>query len=156
MLGFKKRKKQHKNTANAKVVKKLLGKDSGRRVFGFPCNPNIQARVKMLAGQLNIPMFALAEHALQIATELIAGIAEDPEESEPLKEHLIKCHVNARTLEKIGQYDREMADVLKEEYAQRSQSKNSAGDCGTIHQTGNKTKRSARADRLWDALQNSG
>ena len=102
-----------------RLVKKVLGKDSGRRVFGFECSPGIQAQLKILAGQLNIPLYALVEHALQLSAELITKMAENPEESTLLRKHLVEIHVEARTVEKISAYDQDMAERLDVERKRR-------------------------------------
>jgi hypothetical protein len=119
MLGFNKNRGKKKNTANARLVKKVLGKDSGRRVFGFACSPDIAARLKMLAAKLNVPIFALVEHALQLSAEVIAKAVESPEESTLLRNHLTGVHVEARTIEKISVYDQNMAERLDEERLRR-------------------------------------
>ena len=116
---FKKNRKKEKNKPNFKLAKKLLGKDSGRRVFGFACSPDIQALLKVLAGQLNIPIYALVEHALQLSAGLIRKMAENAEESVILRRHLIESHIDARTLEKISVYDQDMAARLDEERIRR-------------------------------------
>lgn len=118
---FKKKKDKQKasNKANERMVKKILRKDSGRRVFGFPCSPDIPAQLRMLAGELQVPIYALAEHALQLSVGLIAKMKENPEENEQLKRHIIEIHVDARTVEKISAYDQDMADRLNEERLRR-------------------------------------
>ena len=119
MFRFKKHKQKKKNTANVRIVKKILGKDTGRRVFGFACSPDIQAQLKLLAGQLQVPIFALVEHALQLSAGLIRKMAENAEESVILRRHLIESHIDARTLEKISVYDQDMAARLDEERIRR-------------------------------------
>lgn len=119
MFGFNKRKQRADNAAKVKLAKKILGKDSGRRVFGFACSPDISARTKMLAGELNIPIFALAEHMLELSNWLIGKIIESPEEREQLIQHLNESHIDARTLEKIAVYDRETAEMMEQEQRQR-------------------------------------
>ena len=119
MFRFKKHKQKKKNTANVRIVKKILGKDTGRRVFGFACSPDIQAQLKLLAGQLQVPIFALVEHALQLTAGLIRKMAENAEESVLLRRHLIESHIDARTLEKISAYDQDMAARLDEERIRR-------------------------------------
>ena len=121
MFGNKKDKQEERNKANARLVKKIIGKDSGRRTFGFPCSPDIKARFKMLAGQLHVPIYALGEHALQLSAELIAKISEAPKECELLRQHIIDVHVGRRTIEKISRYDEETADLLDEERHRRFQ-----------------------------------
>jgi hypothetical protein len=94
---------------------KILRKDSGRRVFGFPGSPDIPAKIKILAGKLNDPIYALAEHMLQFSAGLIAQISENPEENALLRTHLSEIHVGARAVEKIGQYDEDMGKRLEME-----------------------------------------
>ena len=94
--------------------------ESGRKVFGFPCSPDISARIKMLAGQLQVPVYARTEHALQLSAELIAGMAGNLEQYQLLRQHLLEHHVAQRTIEKSDRYDREMADILQKEWQQRS------------------------------------
>jgi hypothetical protein len=111
MFGFGKKKKRKSNAANVRLAKKFLGKSPGRRVFGFPCSPSVQAKLKMLAGHLNIPIFILAEHEVEIANLLVEKIIEDTEERELLLEHL-KEHIDARSVEKIREVDQDMAENL--------------------------------------------
>jgi hypothetical protein len=119
MFGFGKDKKKENNAANLKLAKKLLKKDSGRRVFGFPCSSAIPAQVKILAGKLNVPIFALAEHELDLANGQIAKIVEQPEECEQLIRHIKESHIDIRTIEKISRYDQEIADRLDGERLKR-------------------------------------
>ncbi|OGO22098.1 MAG: hypothetical protein A2144_05940 [Chloroflexi bacterium RBG_16_50_9] len=121
MFRRSKDKRKDSITANAGLAKKIIGKDSGRRTFGFPCSPDIPAQLKMLAGKLNVPIYALAEHSLQLSAALIAKMAEAPEECELLRRHIMDDHVGRRTIEKISQYDEEMADLLDEERHRRFQ-----------------------------------
>lgn len=112
MFGFKKHKKEEPTKVNARLVKKILGKDSGRRVFGFICSPSLQAQLKMLAGQLQVPIFALSEHLLQLSAGQIAKMADNPEEWASLRKHIIEIHVEARTIEKISAFDEDMGERL--------------------------------------------
>ena len=118
---FKKNKNKRKRggTANKKLVKKILGKDSKRPIFGFPCSPDIRARFKMLAGQVDVPIYGLGEHALQLVAEVITRMAEDSEQIALLRSHIIESHVAARTIEKITAYDQDMAERLHGELIRR-------------------------------------
>jgi len=119
MFKINKAKQENSNPSNARLVKKILKKDPGRRVFGFGCSPDIQAQLKMLAGQLQVPIYALGEHALQLSAGLIAKMAENSEESALLRKHIIEIHVEARTVEKISVYDQDMAERLDAERIRR-------------------------------------
>lgn len=118
---FRKNKDKQKvgNATNMRLVKKILKKDSGRRVFGFPCSPDISTRLKLLAGKLQVPNYALCEHALQLSAGLITKMGENSEETALLRKHIIEVHVEARTVEKISVYDQEMAQRLDAERIRR-------------------------------------
>jgi hypothetical protein len=118
MFGKKKAQEKEKR-ANEKLVRKVLGKDSGRKVFGFPCSPDIKASLKSLSDQIHVPLFALAEHALQLGAMQLADANNNPEEREVLRRHLTEVHVEMRTIEKVARYDAEAADVLKLERIRR-------------------------------------
>jgi hypothetical protein len=118
---FGKKRQKQQNAPDVKLARKLLGKDSGRKVWGFPCAPDIPARMKVLADKLNIPLYALAEHALQLSVPLMAKMADDPEECELLRTHILEDHVERRTIEKISQLDENMASILIAERARRSE-----------------------------------
>lgn len=105
--------------AQEKIAKKILGRDTGRHVFGFACSPDIHADIKMLAGELQIPIFALAEHCLQLAIGSINKANENAEERELLRKHLIEYHVDQRTIEKFNWYDEGLAKELNEERLER-------------------------------------
>jgi hypothetical protein len=102
-----------------KLAKRVLGRDSGRHTFGFSCSPDIHARIKILAGELHVPMFALTEHLLQLAVWLITRAKENPEEMEQLRRHLVQIHVEARTIEKLNFYDEQLAKDLDEQRLRR-------------------------------------
>jgi hypothetical protein len=110
MFGKNKGKQKDSDAKNEKLVKRILGKDSSRPVFGFPCSRDISDRIRMLAGQLHVDIYALGQHALQLSAEVIGRIVEDPEGSELLRKHITEIHVDARTIEKIDAYDRDMCE----------------------------------------------
>jgi len=119
MFGRNKNKRKESNASKVKLAKKILGKDSGRRIFGFPCSPDIPARLKVLADQLHVPIYALSEHALQLSTGQVAKAVANPEEITLLRKHLTEIHVEARTIEKISSYDRDMGEQLERERLRR-------------------------------------
>ncbi len=119
MFGLGKKRAQNRDTANARLVKKVMGKDCGRRVFGFACSPDIPAKLKLLASKLNVPLYALAEHMLQLAVGVTTEAVENPKEADLLRSHLTEVHVEARAIEKIDAYDQDMADTLNAERQRR-------------------------------------
>jgi|WetSurMetagenome_2_1015567.scaffolds.fasta_scaffold200703_2 hypothetical protein len=117
---FNKRKKREQvQKANERLVRKVLQKDPGRRVFGFQCSPDIPASLKMLADQLHVPLFGVAEHALQLGAIQIKAAYDDPEEREELRRHLMEVHVGMRTIEKISKYDEKASQTLAIERTRR-------------------------------------
>ena len=118
MFGRKKERQKEKRE-NERMVRKVLGKDSGRRVFGFQCLPNLQATIKSLADQIHVPLFALIEHAIELGEIQIVDAMKDPEECELLRRHLVDFHIAPRTSEKIARYDEEVANDLRMERIRR-------------------------------------
>ena len=111
MFGKKNVKKVQKT--NERDVRKVLGKDKLRRTFGFLCSPLLQAQLKKLAEALHVPLFATAEHALQLGTGQMTEANDDPEQREELQKHITSVHVGMRTIEKISAYDEEAAGILR-------------------------------------------
>jgi hypothetical protein len=121
MFRIGKGKQKGRNTPDEKPARKSRGNDSGRKTWGFPCSPDIKARMKMLADRLHVHLYALTEHAVQLSAGLIARVADAPEECELLRAHILDDHVGRRTIEKLAQYDQDMADVLDDESHRRFQ-----------------------------------
>jgi hypothetical protein len=109
---FKRKAREKEKRDNEKLVRKVLGKDARRRVFGFQCSPQIQVKMKSLADQIHVPLFALAEHGLQLGAIQIGAAVNDPEEREVLRRHLSEVHVGMRTIEKVARYDEEASEML--------------------------------------------
>jgi hypothetical protein len=127
MIFGKKKAKAKDNRSNERLVRKVLGKDTGRKVFGFPCSRDIPARLKAMADRLHVPLYALSEHCLQLGASQLAKTAENTEEAELLRQHISDIHVVKRTIEKISRYDEEMANVLDLEREQRFQFEKAVG-----------------------------
>lgn len=121
MIFSKKNSSEKSRKANERMVRKVLGKNPERKVFGFPCSPDIPGQLKMLADKLHVPLYGLAEHAFQLAAGQIARMADSADESELLRQHISDVHVGRRTIEKISRFDEEMADDLDRERQRRFQ-----------------------------------
>lgn len=109
----KKKDREKEKRANEKLVRKVLGKDTKRRIFGFQCSPDIQSSLKLLSDQLHVPLFALAEHALQLGAMQLADAYNNPGERDELRRHLTENHVEMNTIEKVSRYDAEAAATMK-------------------------------------------
>lgn len=101
-------------------MKKLLGTETGRRVFGYQIQPIFHIKMKLLADKLHVPLFALVEHIFEISAIVIEDIFTDSEESNSLQEHIEDIHVKQRTIEKIHKFDEEMATSLAQEIQKQS------------------------------------
>ena len=118
---FWKNRKKEREMDDQEDIGLSQDKGSVRKTWGFPCSPDIPARMKELADRLQVPVYALAEHALQLSAPLMAKMAEKPEEREELRHHLLENHVGQRTIEKLSRLDEEMADILDKERHNRFQ-----------------------------------
>jgi len=87
----------------------------GRRVFGFPCTPEIKIVVLAMARRIGVPNYVLCEHLLQLAAAQISIDLEDPESERELKEHLISSHLLQPVLAE-NEYD---GDAVKRAKKQR-------------------------------------
>jgi len=114
-----KKTKEDSDKKKEKLLRKVLGKDSGRKVFGFQCSPDIHATLRAQADKLHVPLFALAEHVLQLGSMQMVEIMNNPAELELLRRHLVESHVDMRTIEKIERYDKEAAEILTVERIRR-------------------------------------
>lgn len=118
MFGKKKR-RENEDQKKERLLKKAMGKGRGRRVFGFQCIPAIPASLKTQAEAMHVPLFALAEHALELGNITLKDAMNDPDEEEELRRHLIEFHVATRTFEKIARYDEDAANHLRMERLRR-------------------------------------
>ena len=71
MFGRKKRETINEEKKKEKLARKLLGKGPKRRALSFLCAPHLHVKLKYQAKQLNIQMFAVAEHALELGANQI-------------------------------------------------------------------------------------
>lgn len=110
---IKKKDREKEKRDNEKLVRRVLGKDTKRRIFGFQCSPDIHASLKLLSDQIHVPLFALAEHALQLGAMQLVEAYNNPEERDELRRHLTENHVEMNTIEKVARYDAEAAATMK-------------------------------------------
>jgi len=82
--------------------------------FGFRCSPKIHLSAKMLAKELHMDLYVIAEHAMQLGLMDIAAAAKDSEELEMLRVHLNKEHVIEHLVESVSAYDAEAAEYIRE------------------------------------------
>lgn len=75
--------------------------------------------MKSLTEEINVDLFALTEHAIDLGEMQIEDAIKDPEERELLRRHLVDHHIGPRTSEKIAVYDEHAANALTMERIRR-------------------------------------
>ncbi|MDP2950231.1 MAG: hypothetical protein Q8P22_11915 [Chloroflexota bacterium] len=76
-----------------------------RTTFGFACDPGISAVVKLLARKLEVPIYPLAEHVLQLGLAQVLALQEDEEFKKALQQHLAHQHLLVPLLNEENEYD---------------------------------------------------
>ena len=80
-----------------------------RKVFGFPCDQGVALGVRILAAHLEVPIYVVAEHLLQIGASLALPALEDEELRTELQEHLVNEHLLVPSFDDRNQYDQAVA-----------------------------------------------
>ena len=80
-----------------------------RKIFGFPCDQSIALGVRILAAHLEVPIYVVAEHLLQIGASLALPALDDEELRKELHEHLVNEHLLSPSLDDRNQYDQAVA-----------------------------------------------
>ena len=88
-------------------------KRPGHRIFGFQCSPDIQAGAKALAKEMNVDLYVVAEHAIQLGLINISAAIKDPAERETLRVHLHNEHAMKHLIESVSVYDNEAAEYIR-------------------------------------------
>ena len=77
-----------------KKLEKLFKREEiGRKQLNFACDINLIARLKLLASYLDIPLYPLAEHVLELGISEITVIVKDKALTESLQRHLLEDHL---------------------------------------------------------------
>jgi len=80
-----------------------------RKVFGFLCDPELALGVKFIAAGLQVPIYTVTEHLLQLGMAQMHPNLEDEVSKKELQEHLINQHLLASALSEDNEYDRAAA-----------------------------------------------
>ena len=95
-----------------------------RKVFGFLCSPELINLIKDLAALLQIPIYCVTEHCLQIGAISIGAACRHTETEDELKDHLTREHLLKQVLTLNTDYDVGVAQqALKQEMARIRQDK---------------------------------
>ena len=76
-----------------------------RRVFGFPCDPELAVATKVLAKLIPAPIYPTVEHILQLGGASIAAALQDEEARKNLEEHILKEHLLVPSINVESAYD---------------------------------------------------
>ncbi len=80
-----------------------------RKVFGFLCDPKLALGVKMLAADLEVPIYPVAEHLLQLGVAQMYPSLEDEEAKKELQDHLISDHLLTSALDEQNENEYDQA-----------------------------------------------
>ena len=75
-----------------RVAKKYV-KTIKRRQLNFNCDEHIISGVKFLAVVLEVPVYVIGEHLLQVGCYHILAVIRDEDIKRRLTEHLVKTHL---------------------------------------------------------------
>lgn len=109
-------KNNKRKDVNKKYVRRVLGTDRGATTFGFVCDLEIQGHLRQAASKMQVPYYGLAEDLLETALEVVNDLIKDPERLQMFKDHIVDHHIAKRTIDKVGKFNAEMAEILKDEY----------------------------------------
>ncbi len=90
-----------------------------RKVFGFLCDPKLALGVKLIAADLKVPIYVVAEHLLQLGVAQMSPNLEDEEAKRQLQEHLVSKHLLMHALDERDEYDNEVAANSRKEEKKR-------------------------------------
>jgi len=87
-MGLLKTVKRYKN----RLVKRF-SKELQRKQFNFYCDWSIIVTLKAFAGKLEVPIYTLAEHCLQLGILEVIDLMEDEALKDQLCRHLVRDHL---------------------------------------------------------------
>jgi hypothetical protein len=94
-----------------KKLEKRFKKDKiGRKQMNFTCDADLIARLKLLAKCLDIPLYPLAEHVMELGMSEVAVITQDRALTEVLQRHLLEEHL---LVEQLNPVERHVPDKAR-------------------------------------------
>jgi hypothetical protein len=84
-----------------------------RQVFGFLCKPGLIVVTKSLASELEMPIYVIAEHALQLGGAQIYMNSQDEVLKKKLMIHLNQEHLIVPYIEGLTKYDKDIIDIIR-------------------------------------------
>lgn len=76
-----------------------------RRVFGFPCDPELALSTKVLAKLIPAPIFPTAEHILQLGGAAVAIALQDEQSRKDLEQYILREHLLVPDINIESAYD---------------------------------------------------
>ena len=70
-----------------------------RSQFNFACAPSLIVATRVLAEQLEVPVYLLMEHLIQTGAKALAPCLHDPSRKEDLQRHLLRDHLRVTQLD---------------------------------------------------------
>ena len=86
-----------------KRLEKQFTRQIGRKQFNFACDQVIFLQLEALARKLEVPIYPLAEHLLQIGLESCLVEARDDTRRELLQRHLVHDHLLVEGLNPVSE-----------------------------------------------------
>jgi hypothetical protein len=86
-------KTKYRHKAEKKYVKSIK-----RRQLNFNCSQKLVTGVSLIAARLEVPLYCLLEHLLQVGAYHVAQAMQDQDKREKLMEHLVKVHLRGEEL----------------------------------------------------------
>ena len=90
---FHKLKTKYRHRIEKKYIKSIK-----RKQLNFDCSEQMIIGVSLIAASLEVPMYCLLEHLLQVGTYHVGQAMQNQEKREKLIEHLVKGHLRGNEL----------------------------------------------------------
>jgi hypothetical protein len=89
------------NRPNKKHIAKKYSKQICRTQFNFACENNQITAIKLLAKELEVPVYPLVEHLIQIGAQEVKLYLQHEALKETLQRHLLKNHLGVYELNPV-------------------------------------------------------
>ena len=100
-----------------KLKGRFIRREIARKQFNIICDKRLIQGLKFSGRQLEVPVYVIAEHAMQLGLDEIYLEEHDPAYKENLKRHLIKHHLLVESLdpldERLGNRVRRLKNAMR-------------------------------------------
>ena len=84
-----------------------------RRIFGFPCSPQISELVRALSSELTLPIYPVAEHCLGLGCEQVLSDFRNEDTRRSCHDHIVEEHFLRPLFHASSQYDLDAAIKIR-------------------------------------------